>query len=263
MKMVGMVDAGMAKFVRQVENAIRIMELLGRNEELGVSKISQELELPKSSVYGILSTLNHKGFVDKDNERSRYSLGLKLVELGNMARANLELRKIASPFLRAINQELDETVHLTILDGWEVMYIECIESAKMLRTYSVIGVRAPLSCTAVGKAILAYFPLERVDEMITTMGLPRFTERTITDRATLLNELETIRRQGYSVDNSEHEEGVRCVGSAIRDREGKPIASISVSGPSQRISPSRDEELGRLLIEKTDGISRRLGYRDV
>ena len=152
--------------VKSVSNAIRILEILGRERLLGVTRISQLLDLPKSSVHDILATLRSEGMVEKDSERNRYSLGLRLFELGNVAKANFEVRRIATPFLRSLNEDLDETVHLTILDGWEVLYIECFESTKRLRTYSVIGVRAPLHCTAVGKAILAFFTNEQVSEMI-------------------------------------------------------------------------------------------------
>ena len=252
----------MPTVVKPVHNAIRILEVLGREEGMGVTGISQLLELPKSSVHDILTTLHNEGLVEKDNDRSQYSLGLKLFELGNMARANLELRRIATPFLRSLNEDLDETVHLTILDGWEVLYIECFESVKQLRTYSVIGVRAPLHCTAVGKAILAYFSDKQVGQMIKAMGLPKFTENTITDRQRLDQDLAEIRRRGYAVDDAEHEEGVRCIGAPIRNHEAQVMASISVSGPSQRMTARRDAGVGDLLITKTAEISRRLGYRD-
>jgi len=252
----------MSSVVKPVHNAIRILDILGRERELGVTRISKLLELPKSSVHDILSTLHLEGLVEKDCERNHYNLGLKLFELGNMARTNLELRRIATPFLRSLNEELDETVHLTILDGWEVLYIECLESIKQLRTYSVIGVRAPLHCTAVGKAILAFFTEKQVGEMIKAMGLPRFTENTITDRQSLDQELADIRRRGYAVDNTEHEDGVRCIGAPIHNHEAQVVASISVSGPSQRMRPERDEKVGKLLSGKTEEISRRLGYKE-
>jgi DNA-binding IclR family transcriptional regulator len=252
----------MPAIVKPVHNAFRILEILGQEQGIGVTRISKLLELPKSSVHDILATLQGDGLVEKDGERNFYSLGLKLFELGNMARANLELRRIATPFLRSLNEELDETVHLTILDGWEVLYVECFESLKQLRTYSVIGVRAPLHCTAVGKAILAFFTEEQVDRMTKAMGLARFTKNTITDRKTLDRELAATRRRGYSVDDAEHEEGVRCIGAPIYNHESRVVASISVSGPSQRMTPERDEAVGMLLVSKTAEISRRVGHRE-
>jgi len=252
----------MAAVVKPVHNAIRILQVLGQEQGMGVTQISKLLQMPKSSVHDILSTLHNDGLVEKDGERNHYSLGLRLFELGNMARANLELRRISIPFLRSLNEDLDETVHLTILDGWQVLYIECFESVKQLRTYSVIGVRAPLHCTAVGKAILAFFTDKQFDQMIKAMGLAKFTENTITDRQRLEREMIVIRQRGYAVDNSEHEEGVRCIGAPIHNHEAEVMASISVSGPSQRMTPERDEEVGKLMKSKTAEISRRLGYRE-
>ena len=252
----------MPAVVKPVHNAIRILEILGHEQSMGVTQISKHLQMPKSSVHDILSTLHNDGLVEKDCERNHYSLGLRLFELGNMARANLELRRISIPFLRSLNEVLDETVHLTILDGWQVLYVECFESAKQLRTYSVIGVRAPLHCTAVGKAILAFFTDKQVDRMIKAMGLARFTENTITDRERLDREMNAIRQRGYAVDNAEHEEGVRCIGAPIHNHEAAVMASISVSGPSKRMTQERDEEVGELVMSKTAEISRSLGYRE-
>ncbi|MGQ9630529.1 MAG: IclR family transcriptional regulator [bacterium] len=246
--------------VKSVWRAVKILESFDRGERgMGVTELSRRLGFPKSSVHDILSTLEAEGIVERDPDSQRYRLGLKLFELGNMARSNLELRKVAVPFLKELNSRLDETVHLTVLDEGEVLYIECFESTKRLRTYSVIGVRAPLHCTAVGKAILAFLPEDEADEIIRRRGLERFTENTITDPQRLKEELARIRSLGYSVDNMEHEEGVKCVGAPIRNNEGKVFASISVSGPSQRITPERIPEIAELVVTTAKEISRRIG----
>ncbi len=247
--------------VKSVRRAVKILETLGVEEGMSVTEISRKLDLPKSSVHEILTTLAGEGVLEKDHENSRYYLGLKLVELGTRAQSNLEVRRIATPHLKELNRNLDETVHLTVLDNGEVLYVECFESSKRLRTYSVIGVRAPLHCTAVGKAILAFLEKDEIEEIIKGKGLARFTENTITDRNLLMAELEKIVRLGYAVDNMEHEEGVCCVGAPIRNHEGRVFASISISGPSQRITSLKMPEIGKLLISKVDDISKKLGYR--
>jgi IclR family KDG regulon transcriptional repressor len=251
----------MGGVVKPVQNAIRMLHLLGEQGTMGVTQIASRLDLSKSSVHDILCTLLSDGLVEKDTERSVYRLGIRLFELGNLARASLELRRLALPHLKALNEALDETVHLTVVDEDEVLYVECYESSKRLRTYSVIGVRAPLFCTAVGKAILAFQQAEQIERVIREQGLRRFTAQTITDAARLKKELRAIAARGYAVDNMEHEEGVRCVGAPIRDHDGRVFASISVSGPSQRMLPERDEDTARLLVSRTQDISRRLGYR--
>jgi IclR family KDG regulon transcriptional repressor len=246
--------------VRSVQRAVKILDLLSSGGEKSVPEISRSLGFPKSSVHEITATLAATGILIKDSDRGRYSLGLKLFEWGKKAQAGLEIRRVAVPSLRGLHETLDETVYLTVPDGREVLYIECFESTKRLRTYSVIGIRAPLHCTAVGKAVLACLDEAEVDEVIQSMGLPRFTANTITERGDLMREIEKIRARGYATDNMEHEEGVCCVGAAVRDHAGRVAASISVSGPSQRLSAARIAEIAPLVTARAAEISRRLGY---
>ena len=140
-----------------------------------------------------------------------------------MAQSDLEIRRVASPFLKELNSELDETVHLTVLEGNEVLYVDCLESTKRLRTYSVIGVRAPLYCTSVGKAILAFLEPKELEKILDSLIFEKFTENTITDKIFLMDELKMIAQRGYAVDNMEHEEGLRCVGAPIRNHNGKRV----------------------------------------
>ena len=246
--------------VKSVWRTIKILESFNSEEGMGVTELSKKLNFPKSSIHEILTTLVQEKILEKDGDRSRYYLGTKLFELGNRARANLEIRKMAIPFLKTLNEELDETVHLTVLDNGEVLYVECFESTKRLRTYSVIGVRAPLHCTAVGKAILAFLPEDDIERIVRTKGLERFTENTIIDKALLLEDLGKIVQRGYAVDNMEHEDGMRCVGAPIRNSSGMVFASISVSGPSQRITPDRIPQIAKVMVSTGNEISRRLGY---
>jgi DNA-binding IclR family transcriptional regulator len=247
--------------VKSVYRAVKILDVLSSEGEKSVTEISTTLSFPKSSVHEIISTLLEARILEKDSDRNKYSLGLKLFELGKQAQANLEISKVAIPSLRGLHEQLDETVHLTVLDRKEVLYIECFESTKRLRTYSVIGIRAPLHCTAVGKAILAYLDDGEVEEVIRSMGLPRFTQNTITDRERLNAEVRKIRDFGFATDVMEHEEGVCCVGAPVRNHTGKVVASISVSGPSQRMTTARIEEIAPLVMERAAEISRRLGYK--
>ncbi|TFG64094.1 MAG: IclR family transcriptional regulator [Spirochaetales bacterium] len=248
--------------VKSVFRAVKILELLAEKNSLGITEISRFLGLPKSSVYEILSTLLAENILEKDHDRNTYNLGLKLFELGITAQKNLEIKRIATPHIRKLNELLDETVHLTVLEDDEVLYIDCFESTKRLRTYSVIGVKAPLHCTAVGKAMLAYLSSDEVDRIIKEKGLERFTSQTLSDPEALKKDLETIRSRGYSFDNMEHEEWVRCVAAPVRNHEGRVFASISVSGPVQRMPAERDREVIRLLLEETREISRKLGFRE-
>ena len=226
-----------------------------------MTKLSRSLGFPKSSVHSILETLETEGLLEKNAETNKYHLGLKLIELGNRAQLNLDICKIAHPYLKSLNSLTDETVHLTVLDKDEVLYVDCIESQQWLRTYSVIGVRAPLYCTAVGKAIMANLDYKDVKHIVEEKGLPKITENTITTEEALLVELESIRTKGYAIDNMEHEDQLVCIGAPIRNSKGEAFASISVSGPASRADMSAIDELGTKVMEATREISWKLGYR--
>ncbi len=247
--------------VNSVQKAILVLQRLGTHENLSLSEISRDLDIPKSSTHSILRTLEVAGLIERDSSTQKYHLGTALIELGHQAQHELTIYRVAHPHLEQLNRQVDETVHLTILDADEILYIDCVESKKRLRTYSVIGVRAPLHCTSVGKAIMAYLPEEEQDRIIAEKGLPRFTKNTITNKKALKEELSRVRETGYAVDNAEHEEHLRCIGAPISSHGGDVFASLSLSGPSQRITPNRIPELAAHVTEAAQAISSRLGYR--
>jgi len=249
--------------VNSVLRAFAILTLLGKKERMTLSQLCKELRIPKSTAFSILETLEKEQAVVREEETGMYSLGIRLLELGQEAQQNFELRRVASPVIQQLNREIDETVHLTVLDNDVVLYVDCYESSKRLRTYSVIGVRAPLYCTAVGKAILAFLDQDEQSRIIQRMQFQQFTPNTITSREALLKNLDEVRRKGYSVDDIEHEEGVRCVGAPIYNNKGRVCASISISGPASRITSERIEFFAQKVLEAAREISRRLGYRNL
>lgn len=228
---------------------------------MGITEIARRLELPKSSVHGILETLAASGLVERTSETGKYHLGLKLVELGYRAQLELDICQISKPFLQGLNVEFDETVHLTILDHDEVLYVDCVESRQRLRTYSVIGIRAPLYCTSVGKAILAFQEDGEIRRIARERGLTPFTARTITTEESLIAQMAKVRREGYAVDDMEHEEYLRCVGAPIWNAQGKVFAALSLSGPAERNTPERIVRMAPYVVNAGLEISRRLGYR--
>jgi len=249
------------KQVVPVLRAFRILELFHGGKSLSVTEISRALDLPKSSTHDILATLEAAKVVERDGASARFELGIKLIELGNRARHEYPLNRVAAPFLKALNRAFDETVYLTVLDGEEVFYADCHEPTRMLRAVSSIGDRAPLYCTAVGKAILAFLPPEDIRRIVDSTPMERFTANTITRRETLLEELGRVAARGYSVDDMEHEDGVRCVGAPLRNAEGRVFAAISISGPAQRVTPAREAEIAEHVMATARSISASLGWR--
>lgn len=248
--------------MKSLKKAIEVLEALAKRENgIGISRLSRELNLPKSTIHQILSTFKSVRFVDQNPENKKYYLGLRIFELGNVVQSQLQLGKIAHPYLYNLSRKTNETTYLVILENDRIVYIDCVESMARLRARPVFGERVPLHCTSVGKAIMAYLPEEKVNEIIHEDGLERFTENTITDPQVLKRELKEIRKRGYAIDNTEHEEGIRCVGAPIRNHQKEVFAAISVSGPSQRFDRSRMLARAKLVIETAEEISGKMGYR--
>jgi len=247
--------------VRSVLKALDVLEAFTRGEHvLGVTDLSKSLGIPKSTTYNLLATLKSRGYVEEDPQTSRYSLGVRFLELSQAVRANVEIRDRATALLRELAQRCREAVYLTVLHDDHSVYIYSIEAPGRLLAPAAVGRRAPLHCTAVGKAKMAFLHDEEVDRIIQRVGLPAFTPNTITQPEQLKAELAVIRQRGYAVDNEEHEVGIRCVGAPIRDDTGEVIASCSVSGPSGRLTDQRIAELAPEVMRVANAISQRLGY---
>lgn len=250
--------------VNSIVRAVGIIDLLKDKGRLSYSQILRLMPLPKSTLFKILGTLETQEMIRRDPETGRYQLGVKLIEWGGEARSQLELRALARPFMQQLNERLDSTVHLAVIVHGEALPIESVEPANWywnhFRYPVAIGIPAPLYCTGVGKAIMAFLDAREIDRLIREKGLQRFTGSTITTRAALLAELREIRRRGYAVSNGEHDELIRSVAAPIRSHEGRVIASLGVLGIVQRIAPGRVPEIAGQVVAAAGEISRLLGY---
>ncbi len=246
---------------RSVLRALAIVDLLGRaGEELGVTEISNRLGLHKSTVFRLLTTLAAAGYVRQESPLGKYRLGMRLAELGMIALSQIDLRSEARPFLRDLMEATGETVHLGIVDGDQVVYIDKIESRQILTMKSTIGSRAPAHCTALGKVLMAFLPDEDLDALLARRDLARLTANTIAQPAGLREHLVRIREQGYAIDDEEHEPGIRCIAAPIRDHTSRVVAAVSVSGPSVRITREAMERIIPRVIEAGNEISRAVGH---
>ena len=240
--------------------ALQILTLFKIDKpEWGVSEIARELGMQKSTVHRLLTTMQEYDFVRKNTQGTHYRLGLRVFELGSVVFSTFDLRTVAVSYLHKLSSQCGETVHVGVLNDIEVMSIESVETQSALKSTVIVGKRAPLYCTGVGKALLAFLPIDERDRIIDRIQFQKFTANTITDRESLVKELDITRSRGYAIDNMEHEMGVRCIAAPIWDRTGKVVASLSVSGPSIRITEERIPELAELVISTTKEISAELG----
>jgi DNA-binding IclR family transcriptional regulator len=191
-------------------------------------------------------------------EPGTYRLGIRLLELGNLVKSRISVRQEALSHMQTLHEELGETVNLSVRHEDEVVYIErTSNSSAMMRVVQIVGARAPLHVTAVGKIFLAADGPERSADYARRSGLPRLTDNTLTDPEALGVELEKIRRQGYAFDNEEAEKGVSCIGAGIYNDEAKLVAGLSVSAPSDRLNRAWAGAVQRTA----ESISRAIGYR--
>lgn len=223
-----------------------------------LKQLATETRLHPSTAHRILSVLVANRLVDRI-EPGTYRLGIRLLELGNLVKSRLSVRQEALPHMQDLHQELGETVNLSVRHDDEVVYIERTSgNSAMMRVVQIIGARAPLHITAVGKIFLAEDGPEKCTEYARRTGLPRFTDNTLIDIDALLKELEMVRRLGYAFDNEEAEKGVSCIGAGIYNDEGKLVAGLSVSAPSDRLNKGWAAQVRQVA----DKISQALGYRN-
>ncbi|AHF07970.1 IclR family transcriptional regulator [Desulfitobacterium metallireducens] len=249
------------KYVQTLERSLDILEVLAQAEEpLGVTEIGNRISLHKSTVHRILQTLCYRGYVDKEKESERYHLGIKIVELGIRFFNDLEIRKVASPYLSELAKSLDEVVNLVLHDDGEIVYIDKTESSHVVSMQSKVGRRAPMHCTAVGKAILSTLPEDEVLRILDVKGMPRQTLNTITEPEKLLENLREIRGNKIAVEQEENEIGIICLGTPVFDYSGRAIGAVSVSGPASRMEEKGVQKIGEALKQVGEEISRNLGF---
>ncbi|MGE8203286.1 IclR family transcriptional regulator [Heyndrickxia sp. NPDC080065] len=247
--------------VKSVSRALDIITLVSMKKGgLGVTEIANQIDINKSSVYRILSTLVQYGYVEQDSETGRYKLGYKFLEISSKLLESIDLRAEARPFLQVLENETNEVIHLVVYDQGEVVYIEKLEGNEILRMHSKVGKRAPMHCTSVGKAILAHLPTSVVLDILERKGMPVHTDKTITDKETFQKELIKVKQKGFALDLEENEYGIACIAAPIFDHSGKVIAAVSISGPTMRMTEDRLNQLQSTIVHTGQKISARLGW---
>ena len=249
--------------IKVLNKSLSVLELLlQKGSAMNMTEISERLKIYPSTVHRILDTLKHWGYVEQDSHTQKYRLGLKVLELGMAKLHQMDLVREASPYLKELVNQCNETVHLGVLEEGEVLYLAKEESSQTIRMISYVGKRAFLHCTALGKILLAYMSEEEREKILEDRELPRLTENTITDKRELEKELDKVREQGFALDREENEKDVRCVAAPIRNHQGKVIAAISISTPIFRIDVNTRNNQKEALLEISKKISKRLGYKE-
>ena len=242
--------------ITSVDNALRLLMLFRGQPRVRLSEASEHLGVALSTAHRLMAMLAYHGFVLQDPDSRAYVAGPALVEIGLAAVRQLDVRRHARPVLERIAADLGETVHLAVLDGGKVRYLDAVESPHALRVVARTGSALAATCTASGKALLAALP----DGEVTTLfpddaSLAALTARSITKRSRLLKELRAVRDRGFAVNRGESEEGVASVGVAVPGPRDVPVAALVVSAPVSRMTDENARAIGARLRAEADRLA--------
>ena len=244
--------------IESVDRALRLLQELGRHGSgVMLEELADATSLPKSSVHRTLAALRSRGFAFQQAD-GRYVAGSELLRVAFDFYDRVDVRVMLQPLLLRLRDELNETVHLGVLEGADVVYLDKLESRHPLRLTSTIGGRNPAHCTAVGKALLAWtYPSEPELRawIANSRPLARRTPSSITDPAALVKEMARIRADGFARDMEESEVGVRCIAAPVFVGTSRPRAAVSISAPRDRMSSSRIRAIAPLLVDGAAGSS--------
>mgnify|MGYP001133231595 CR=1 FL=1 len=241
--------------------ALRVLDLLtGADGRLSLSEIAQGMNTRPGSIYPIVYTLHKLGYLERDPETKKYSLGLRILVLANAILSSLDVREKSKPVLKKLARELEVNAHLAVLYEGEVLYLDREEAAPSVVIPSVIGRRVPPHCTALGKVLLAHDP-EALATVLAKGSLPALTPSTITNPELLQRELARVRQQGYAIDWEEFHEGNVCVAAPVRNYRGKTVAAISVSLAKARLTHDSLDRFVQAVVHGAREISSKMGYR--
>ncbi|MBE3119213.1 MAG: IclR family transcriptional regulator [Candidatus Atribacteria bacterium] len=240
---------------------LQVVELLAHAEgHMRLRDIAEKTKITDSTALRILNTLAEGKYVEQDGDSRRYSLTMKFAHIGNLIASKISIRDVARPFLVGLCQRTKESASLIIEQNSTAVYIDSISGPEnIFRTLHLIGKAAPLHCTAAGKCLMLNYSSQEIERYVQEIGLSPLTNKSIKTKEQLVREIGSAATRGYAVDDEECEDGVRCVAAPIRDYMAKVVASISVTGPSSRLTKTRVKALKDMLMETAGQIAGKLG----
>lgn len=250
--------------MNSIEKSIEILNYLSNaKRSVGITELSSKLSFPKSTVHRILNTLLNYSIVNKDKETSKYKLGLQILKYSNSFYNSFDFRQIAKPILKKICTETGLTTFLTAWYNGRSICIDSITPSQNVNTHLFveIGKEMPFHCTASAKVLLAYQRPETIKKIVNQKSFHKYTPKTIVDPKKIEEHLLEVRDKGFAICDEELEEGIKAIATPVRNINGKVIASITITGLSNRMSSNNIEKLTKILINSTQELSKMLGYK--
>jgi DNA-binding IclR family transcriptional regulator len=247
--------------IGSVDSALRLLLMIGEKQRVRIADASKELGVARSTAHRLMQMLQYHGLVRQDPESKAYTAGPVLISLGLQIVGNLDVRSIARPFVEALVEEAQETVHLLALQqNGEMLCLDSVESPRAVRVGERTGMVMPAFASASGRAILAMLPPERVQELYPGARLPRLHANTVSTRAKLFEELEETRARGFAVQRSETETDVSAVAAPVPDRRGQPSFALTIAVPSSRLEDADIPRLGAAVIRAAEQVGAALPF---
>ena len=247
------------RIIKSVLRATKILNYIGEHgNEVRLTEISKGLDINKSTLHSIMSTLESAEYISQNENNSKYSLGNQIFKLGKIYEGDMSFTKIARPFLKKLNTAFEETVQLGVLSGKEVLYIDKVESSHALRMTCQTGAKDDLHASATGKVLLAHLNAEQQNQILAAR-LEKHTKNTLVVEEKLRDEIKQISEQGYAFDHQESEIGLNCVAAPVKDHTNNVIATIGVSAPISRVSEEELLAMKDKLLKVTKELSTVLG----
>lgn len=242
--------------LQALDRALEVLEVIAARDGAALGEIAEGAALPASTVHRILATLDRRGFVRQEAETGAWTIGVGAYTVGQAFVRVRRIETLSRPAMRALMKASGETVNLGVIEGGEVVFLAQVECPAPIRAYFRPGRRGPAHASGIGKALLAHDGGRR-----DAPALPRFTDRTLTDREALEADLAATRARGWAMDDEEHTLGMRCLAAPIFDENGMAVAGVSLSGPTVRVTREDAPRLGRLAMDAAAEIMRAIGGR--
>ena len=245
--------------VQALDRGLTLLRELAGARSITLSDLAIRSKMPPSSTHRILTTLQKHGYVEFDETRQEWMIGIEAFRIGNTYLVRTNLVEAARKTLRRLMEETGETANLGIADSGDVVFVDQVETHNPIRAFFRPGTRGHMHSSGIGKALLSDMPRREIEKIIHAKGQPEFTPKTLTSSKDLFSDLEATRIRGWSIDDEERYSGMRCVASTIYNTFGEAVAGISVSGPTVRFPNHVISELGPKVKQAADEVTNAIG----
>ncbi len=245
--------------VQSIDRAMALMDLLSRSSGLTLSDIAQQTGQAAATVYRALITLQAHAMAEVEDKGQLWHVGSGAFRVGSAFLRRTKVVERARAPMDALMRATGETANLGVESGDEVLFLSQVETTQAIRAFFPPGTKGPMHVSGIGKALLAWYPADRVQGIIERQGLAKFTSLSITSQSSLLRDLAHTRARGYSIDDQERAEGMRCIAAPIFNAYGEPVAGLSVSGPAFRINLSDAAKIGQAVRDAARSVTEATG----